>query len=653
MDLVAKCSNCNVELDVDDQGYIYCPKCGVKSEKPLTQKPKKGAAGNTEKSTNTKPKNSSSKNAKTAKNNNKTGSKTNKSQETDGVGVNQKFKPSGDKKLDNKLSIAYKNFEEGNYFGAEGICSSILAEYKKNIYATSIMAQLKRSKIEKEINEGRIPSDRDFEHVEKLYQDIIDSQDADENLVEAAKKDKDTFIEKRAKFYFKYKAYKVDQLDATIYNKKAQNVYIDNPIYYSKSIIRYKNPLPDGTTEQHMVTMTSNNAIMDDTLTGMKRVERKKEAPTHVNKSELFGDTNPITFPAKSSSKFVKISFWVLSFFVVIYALALYSIFFNPSFAGADAWAKTTTAELVMIVGSGLFVIAGWLFWIIYFFVRLLKKEDLTQPAVIPKIRLAAVATLIISLIYTVWKFGSLAIATAMPDQLPDFDIHATTTQIIISAVLLAVSIIMLIVLGVIDRTRLKMHMRTKPTVNARVVVLAVLHTLESLALIVVVVSGLIMLVNALKPDLLSLVFGVNASMAATVAKPALIVSSSVFAASCIADILLTNSHVFKKHEKLPLCEETNKTTQITEEISGETEQYYNVILHPEEQSLVNREKALFVLGEIKESDAKLFSDFSKGKITSLEKFYEDNNNLCISDIPEQLYKMLIKEAGVKKEELK
>ena len=640
MEIVAKCSNCNCDFEVDEQGYIYCPQCGIKSSEPLTQKPKytipkesekkasskSGAKKSTKKETETK--GTSSKKKTTAKTSKK---------ET----ANPNFEPTGNPDLDNRLSIAYKYLEEKKYFNAKGICETILAQYPEDIHANSIMAKILRMDFDQTIAQNHIAFASQTNKLENCYYYVVKNAPKGSKVLHEMNPSSDSFLVEKVKNYYKYKTYKVDSLEANIYNKKAHNVYIDNPIITTKTVKRYKQPLPDGSTEQNLVTVTDNREILEDTLIGYKKIQNtKKEEPQFSTRSDLLGDTNPFTFPAASQSKFVKIAFWVLTFFVAIYGMALYTIFVNHNFIGADVWAKTTTAELVNVVGGGFFIIAGWLFWMIYFFVRLFKREDITQPTAIPRIRLGAVIALIISLICTVWRIGVVTVATMLPDELPNINIATEKVVIIVSAVIFVVSVILLLVLGVVDRTRFKFNMQPKLVVNMRIILLGILHTLESLALIVVAFSGLITLINAIKPDLIGLVFDTSATTVVSIAKTALIASASTFGASLILDIVLTNLRPPKKREKLELYDTPTGSIQDIEEIIEDNDEYVLVKIKSAEQTLVKRKEALKYLAEERAKIQNSLNNFLSGKVNIVEFFTAEK--CVLENVPEELYNNIL-----------
>lgn len=653
MEISAKCSKCNCDFEVDNQGYIYCPQCGIKSSEPLKQKAKYTID-------DTKPtkKSSVSKSGTEKKDSSSSTKKNTTKKKTEEPKVQQstekpRFQPSGDEKLDKKLKIAFQFLDNGDFYSLKGISSSLVVDYPNNFYAAYLCATAERVRVASRLkDQSAIIPQSELEHVHKLYASLDKKENCDKEMLVQAGKELRSFMILENDFYYRYKKYAIEKLEAKIYNKKFQNVYIDNPIEESKFARVWKdsakNPLQNGDTYQLLYTITTNKAFISDMALGFRPIENKRPTENHdirTRKSDLKGDTNPFTFPAKSDSKFVKIAFWVLTFFVVIYGMALYAIFINPEFAGADAWAKTTTAELITIVGCGLFVVAGWLFWIIYFFVRLFKREDLTQPESIPKIRLAGVITLIVSLIFVAWKAYALMLATIKPSELPDFNMSRTKIELLIFVILFAISVILLLVLGVIDRTRVKFHMQQKLVVKPKIVILGFLHTFESLAVMVVVVAGLITLLNGVKPELLSLVLESNATMVANIAKLALIIAASILGGCLMLDIILTYAKPIKKKEKLPKYEETDKYTQTHEDILSQEEDYTSIRTKTPAVILINRQKALDLLEKMR---VKCSVDQSnlKSDWDSVLAEYKKTKPI-IDNVAEDIINTIIKEAKV------
>ena len=276
----------------------------------------------------------------------------------------------------------------------------------------------------------------------------------------------------------------------------------------------------------------------------------------------------------------------------------------------------------------------------IYFFVRLFKREDITQPTAIPRIRLGAVIALIISLICTVWRIGVVTVATMLPDELPNINIATEKVVIIVSAVIFVVSVILLLVLGVVDRTRFKFNMQPKLVVNMRIILLGILHTLESLALIVVAFSGLITLINAIKPDLIGLVFDTSATTVVSIAKTALIASASTFGASLILDIVLTNLRPPKKREKLELYDTPTGSIQDIEEIIEDNDEYVLVKIKSAEQTLVKRKEALKYLAEERAKIQNSLNNFLSGKVNIVEFFTAEK--CVLENVPEELYNNIL-----------
>ena len=322
----------------------------------------------------------------------------------------------------------------------------------------------------------------------------------------------------------------------------------------------------------------------------------------------------------------------------------LYAIFFNPSIVSADVWASTSYSELINIVGGGLLLIAGWLFWIIYYFIRRFARENLVQPPAIKYIRLGSIIALIASFIFLIWRGLALGAALALPEQMPNLDIASTKTQLLVAAIIFAVCILSLIILGVIDRTIFKKCMQAIEVFNLRILLLLISFILEGLSIVVVVFSGIITLVNSVNVSLLNMIFDSAASVVAQYAKIALIVSAIVFVVSLVFDIVISNIQPRKREPEIEEFETTEKSSEPVDTIVEDCGEYVIIRRESEQVALINREKALEALqgfyDELKE-------DMDNFNTTSDQIAHIKHEKLGVSNIDRDLYFFLKQQAGI------
>lgn len=628
MQLSAKCSNCKCDLEVDSEGYIYCPECGIKSSEPLSGAAKKSGS-KSKKTTSTSSKKSTSGSKKKTENS-----------------AEPSFTPTGDAKLDKKLEIAFGFYNQSKIIELKAISASILAEWPNNGYAAYLLAFAQYEMIKEDFSNLSYVIDSELEAIRKNFDKALELLDPSDKIEKEANKYYKLFVRDYQKYSFEYVEKKINRYQNDIKSRKAQNVYINNPISVSSTVYKYKTPLEDGTTEKVIFSMSSNNAMLDDVIQkdSQPTIDDEPQQFVYKDRSILLGDTNPFAFPAKSESKFVKICFWVLTFFVAIYGMALYAIFFNPSIVSADVWASTTYTELINIVGGGLLLIAGWLFWIIYYLVRRFARENLVQPPAIKYIRLVSIILLILSFIFLIWRGLALGAALALPEQMPNLDIASTKTQLLVAAIVFAVCILSLIILGVIDRTIFKINMQAIEVFNLRILLLLISFLLEGLSIVVVVFSGIITLVNSVNAGLLSMVFDSLAPVVAQYAQTALIVSASVFVASLVLDIVISNVQPKKREPEMEEFETTEKSSEPVDTIVEDCGEYVIIRRESEQVALINREKALEALQGFYDELKEDMDNFNKA---SDQIAHIKHEKLGVSNIDRDLYFFLKQQAGI------
>lgn len=266
--------------------------------------------------------------------------------------------------------------------------------------------------------------------------------------------------------------------------------------------------------------------------------KKTKSTWTKPDKSLVLDDPDPIDFPA--NTKAGKIVFWIIFALTLLFVLPVVALFSPTLSAGLEY----SVEEVFGIAVYGVIFLIALITWLTYWLMRKFKGVDPTKPVAIKVLQWFFLIVFLGSLCALIMFGGSAKLISILPEGLidetsfvNDWAKYAPISNIAIYACPISLAILFLVC--AVNKARFNCELAGK-SFSIWSFIFGLFSFVIFIGIIVVILSGIVMLLNMLLPNLVASILGENAQNILEVIDKVLMYSSITTGACFILNIFIS-----------------------------------------------------------------------------------------------------------------